>query len=38
MNQYFLLNRYNFSKLIEYIKATKELPTDIIDSETGIEF
>lgn len=38
MNQDFPLDRYNFLNLIEYIRSIKELPTDITDGETGIEF
>ena len=38
MNQYFLLDRFHFSNLIEFIKSIEKLPTDMTDSETGIEF
>ena len=37
MEDYFEKNRYNFSKLIDKIKAMKEVPNIIIDEETDIE-
>ena len=38
MNNNFPLNRFNFSNLVEYIRAREELPNVITDTETGIEF
>lgn len=38
MNNNFPLNRFDFSNLVEYIRARKELPNVITDPETGIEF
>lgn len=38
MNEDFLLNRFDFSNLIEYIRKIEVLPNVITDSETGIEF
>lgn len=37
MQDYFEKNRYNFSQLIDKIKAMKEVPNIIIDEETDIE-
>lgn len=37
MQDYFEKNRYNFSQLIDKIKAMKEVPDIIIDDETDIE-
>ena len=37
MEDYFEKNRYNLSKLIDKIKAMKEVPNIIIDEETDIE-
>ena len=37
MEDYFEKNRYNFSELIDKIKAMKEVPNIIIDEETDIE-
>lgn len=38
MNNNFPLNRFDFSNLVEYIRAREELPNVITDTETGIEF
>jgi len=38
MNKDFPLNRFNFSKLIEYIQKEVLLPNTIPDIDTGIEF
>lgn len=38
MNKDFPLNRFDFSKLIEYILENETLPNIISDDETGIEF
>lgn len=38
MNNNFPLNRFDFSNLVEYIRAREELPNVITDAETGIEF
>lgn len=38
MNNNFPLNRFDFSNLVEYIRAKEELPNVITDTKTGIEF
>ncbi len=38
MNNNFPLNRFDFSNLVECIRAREELPRVITDTETGIEF
>lgn len=38
MNNYFPLNRFDFSNLIKRIQEMDELPNILTDAETGIEF
>lgn len=37
-NEDFPLDRYNFSRLIEYVKSLEEIPETVTDVDTDIEF
>lgn len=38
MNEDFPLDRYDFSRLIEYVRTLEELPETVTDEDTDIEF